>query len=274
MVLGVSYTVFDGIELLEQSIRQIREHVNFVHVAYQNVSWFGKSVNKEDLQKIDELKRKGLIDQANVYTSFSVLSNSSPQNIRIAKSYETNKRQFGLNICLSKGCTHFLSIDVDEFYIPSQFKAAKDYIINTGVTSTACKFINYVNLPIYHRGYSPAYVPFICKIDKSSKMTSSFFAKCDPTRGITDSAKKIYAFSTDSLTMHHMETIRKDLFKKYESTTRAIFNRAKTSELINNIKSIKSSESLLDFNKIIFPALGSQKIYEVENIFNIPYQTW
>jgi hypothetical protein len=71
-----------------------------------------------------------------------------------------------------------------------------------------------------------------------------------------------------------METVRKDLVKKYESTTRAIFNRTKTNELVNNIKSIRSTESLLNFNKIIFPALGSQKIYEVNNIFNIPYQTW
>lgn len=274
MRLGVSYTVFDGVELLESSIKQIREYVDFIQVVYQRTSWFGKNVSQNEISILHSLKTSKLIDSLDIFTDFKALPIVSPANIKISKSYETNKRQFGLATCLKNGCTHFISMDVDEFYDPVQFKEAKSLIISNGFTSTACRFINYVNLPIYHRGYSPHYVPFICKIDGSSKIGNRFFVTCDPTRGIIDPANRTYIFNPNSLTMHHMETVRKDLEKKYESTTRAIFQRNKTKELVNNIKSIKSATDQLNFNKIIFPSLGSQKIYEVENKFNIPYTSW
>lgn len=274
MKLGVSYNVFDGIELLESSIRQIRPFVDIIHVAYQMSSWFGKPIAKEDIEILQELLKKKLIDKLEVFINFKIVSNSTKSNISITKTYETKKRQFGLSYCLSKECTHFMSMDVDEYYLPDQFKEAKEYIISKDLSSTTCRFINYVNLPIYHRGYSPHYVPFICKINKSSKIGTPFFVPCDNTRGITDNLKKTHIFSPNVLTMHHMETIRKNLFRKYESTTRSIFKREKITELIKNIQSIKSKENILNFNKIIFPSLGNQTIYEVENKFNIPYKSW
>ena len=38
MKLGCSWNVFDGEELLEGSIKQIRQHVDYVSVSQQNVS--------------------------------------------------------------------------------------------------------------------------------------------------------------------------------------------------------------------------------------------
>ena len=41
MNLGVSYNVFDGEELLEGSIFQIRNEVDYISVVYQSISNFG-----------------------------------------------------------------------------------------------------------------------------------------------------------------------------------------------------------------------------------------
>jgi hypothetical protein len=57
-----------------------------------------------------------------------------------------------------------------------------------------------------------------------------------------------------------MESIRKDLKTKYEATTRAIFKRSNTKTLIENIKKASHMKPELDFNKIIFPALGKMRL--------------
>ena len=41
MKLGVSYNVFDGEELLESSIKSIRDNVDHISVVYQTISNFG-----------------------------------------------------------------------------------------------------------------------------------------------------------------------------------------------------------------------------------------
>jgi hypothetical protein len=105
-------------------------------------------------------------------------------------------------------------------------------------------------------------------------MTSRFFVKCDPTRGIASQVKTTHDFDPESITMHHMESIRKDLKTKYEATTRAIFKRYDTVALIDNIKKTSHARPELDFNKIIFPSLGKIKLKVCENQFEIPYEEW
>ena len=46
---GVSYSIFDGIELLEHSIKSIRNSCDYINVVYSNISWYGNKTN--DVQK-------------------------------------------------------------------------------------------------------------------------------------------------------------------------------------------------------------------------------
>jgi len=274
MKLGISYIVFDGTELLEHSIRQIRSHVDYVCVLYQNRSWFGHPVSKEDLQNLETLKKSNLIDDLIEFTQFIPLNGTTAKNIKGAKHYELQKRQFGLKMCLAKGCTHYLCMDVDEFYESSEFKKAKREIEINNYDAAAVKFINYVNLPTIHRGFDSSHVPFICKINPGAKMTSSFFVRVDPTRGIKNGGKKSHLFNKAEIKMHHMETVRKNLTAKYASTTRAIFQRSKTQELVKCITSVNENSSEFTFNKIIFPKSGKMKLTRCDNIFKIPYEEW
>jgi len=274
MKLGVTYIVFDGSELLEYTIRQIRPHVDYINVVYQEVSWFGVPLAKEDLNILRNLKNSALIDELILFKGFFPLKDITSRSIMTAKRYETEKRQFGLNLCLKQKCTHYLCMDVDEFYESNEFLNAKKEIISSGYDSTAVRFINYVNIPTLHRGFDANRVPFICKISRSSKMGSKFFVKCDPTRGISDSHRVTHEFSPNLIKMHHMETVRRNLHMKYGSTTRAIFNRSKTEELVKSIRKANANTHSFNFNKIIFPGMKSVDLTHSENLFSIPYSTW
>lgn len=274
MKLGVAYIVFDGIELLEYSILQLRKHCDYITVIYQNVSWFGKKINPDDIKILNRLKSSGLIDDLSIFNSFSPLKSPTPSNIATAKHYELSKRQFGLRKCLDAKCTHYLCMDVDEFYESSEFELAKNKIIKFGYTATAVRFINYVKLPIFHRGFDSNRVPFICSILESSKLTNRFFVKCDPTRGISNGLNKNYEFQSSEIKMHHMETVRKNLQLKYESTTRAVFKRNKITELVNRIEAVDEKTKNFSFDRIIFPGIKSVNLVKCKNIFNIPYDSW
>ena len=128
MKLGVSYIVFDGAELLESSIDQIREHVDFIQVIYQSRSWFGNPIKPDDVELMKKLKVSGKIDDLTLFDKFVPLRTKNSRDIIKAKSFEMAKRQTGLDSCLNQGCSHYLCMDVDEFYISSQFKEAKDFI--------------------------------------------------------------------------------------------------------------------------------------------------
>lgn len=273
MKLGVSYIVFDGIELLEYSIKPIKKYVDFLNVIYQRISWFGKKAKDEDLEELNRLKQIGLIDKLYEFKNFVPLNNYTQSSIVRSKGYERSKRQYGLDMCRRMECSYYLSLDVDEFYVEEQFKSAKLFIEDNKIDQSAVKYINYVNIPIIHRGMDPSYVPFICKIDRNSIIGRRFFVKCDPTRGVSGRGKT-HIFSNNSIVMHHMETVRKDIYTKYESTTRAIFNRNETGRLVEHIRSVNEDTERFDFQKIIFPKTPSQKLIKVDNIFKIPYESW
>ena len=273
MKLGVTYIAFDGIELIEHSIKQIRNHVDYISVIYQNVSWFNKKLPNESLVELKSLVNKKLVDEIIPFSSFSPLYNKSAHSILKSKGYEREKRQFALFHCLKRGCTHFLCMDVDEFYVSQEFAYAKAEIAKNNYDLTAVRFINYVNVPTVHRGYDPMRVPFICKVTNSSKLGKNFFVKCDPTRGISNGSKK-HEFNPSLITMHHMESVRKDLFLKYDSTTRAVFKRERTQALVQEIQRVNHESHLFDFKKIIFPGVNNVKLTHCKNIFNIPYESW
>lgn len=59
---GVSYSVFDGIELLRASLVNIRPHADYINVVYQDVSWFGEASAEPLLPILEKLQKEGLID--------------------------------------------------------------------------------------------------------------------------------------------------------------------------------------------------------------------
>jgi hypothetical protein len=214
MKLGVSYNLFDGEELLLYSIQSIRSHVDYINVVYQIISNHGNRANDDLEDLLQTFLKKKLIDELYFYDPN--LDLGPDQN-------EARKRNIGLQLAKYNNCTHFMNIDVDEFYDADQFKFAKQYIDDNKIGCSAAGIVSYIKEPIYGiEGFRNAYVPFICEIDSSSeiKINTFFPVLVDPTRRFSGD-KRFHLFDTNSIVMHHMGLVRRDIEKKFINSTSA-----------------------------------------------------
>lgn len=223
MVLGVSYNVFDSVDLLEESITRIRNEVDYVSVVFQSISNYGRAAKTSDIMILEDLRKRGLISH---YIDVSV----APEYTNIfadpsisVHSKEQFKRNIGLVQCREMGCTHFMSMDCDEYYLPQQFICAKAKIIAFNITNSACQLLTYYGDKKHIlEEYETYVVPFICKLAPDSKymFQSSYPYYCDPTRRIsTVATTNSYVFNRAELEMHHLSYVRSDLRQKLENSS-------------------------------------------------------
>jgi hypothetical protein len=269
MKLSVCYNIFDELDLLLYSVLQIREHVDFILVNYQNQSYFGEKLESfsNDIRKLNELKNNGMINHINIFNV-----EYAAKNIPEAKELEKRKRNEGRLICLEKGYDYYLDCDCDEFYKKEEFNRAKKFIIDNKIEFSGCHFVNYQNKPIFRsKKISDGIVPFICKLDQRYELTGAkFLGSCDPTRGynivnVPDFKKKL--FFPNDLLMHHMTGVRKDLYKKFKYTSLAALDKSRINEAVQTILSINKNNLFInsDFNFI------DKEFDIIENYFNINF---
>lgn len=211
MKLGVSYNVFDGEELLESSIKSIRDNVDYISVVYQTISNFGNECDDGLINLLEDLKSRGLVDELFKYKP--LVSKGGHFN-------EMTKRNLGLSLSEGQKCTHHMAMDTDEFYTDEQFKYLKKVMIEDGYDSGACQMVTYYKEPIYrlepHEDY---YVSLIFKIQrgKSFIMGTPFPVLVDPTRRMNPGKCKI--FTREEIEMHHMSYVRKNIKTKLTNSS-------------------------------------------------------
>ncbi len=211
MKLGVSYNIFDGEELLENSIKSIRKNVDYISVVYQEVSNFGNPCNDNLIPLIKRLKDEGLVDEIFKY---------KPQPHRGGHFNEINKRNIGLLLSEGAKCTHHMAMDSDEFYTDEQFNFLKKEMIDGDYDSSCCQMTTYYKEPQYRLDpKEDYYVSLIYKIrtGKQYVMGLTFPTLVDPTRRME--AGKCKIFSRDEIEMHHMSYVRKDIRKKLQNSS-------------------------------------------------------
>lgn len=209
MKLGVSYNVFDGEELLEGSIKQIRSEVDYISVVYQTISNFGDNCDKNLISHLEDLKSKGLVDE--IYEFFPPSFNGSGNEI--------SKRNIGLNLSKKNGCTHHMSMDTDEYYDIEQFKYLKKIMNEGNFDSSACQMTTYYKEPIYRLEPKEEYfVSLIYKIRDGIEFNSvGFPVLVDPTRRMD--CGNFRKFTRDEIEMHHMSYVRKNINKKMNNSS-------------------------------------------------------
>ena len=150
MKLGVSFNVFNGEELLEDALVNIKPYADYICVIYQDISNFG--TNEKDLSgMLEELKQKKLIDKYILYTpDFTFEGVEDWKKDVMDRTYygshnEIRKRNIGLGECRKEGCTHLLDMDTDEFYSKSQMENAMDMVEVGGYDASFCKLKTYYN---------------------------------------------------------------------------------------------------------------------------------
>jgi hypothetical protein len=211
-------------------------------------------INLKEL--LTEYKGKGLIDSFYLY---------KPQlNAPIPHINEMNKRNMGLYVCQGEGCTHFMSMDSDEFYKEDELKKVLDVMVEGNYDSSACQLQTYwksgqwvLNPPEEY------YVSLIYKIRNGVDFVlgHNFPVLVDPTRRMNPGNCKI--FTRDEIEMHHASYVRNDIAKKlFNSSSISSFGDI-IEDLINYFNDWKEGD------KAFMPDRNKYELKKVDNIFNI-----
>ena len=187
-----------------------------------------------------------------------------------ARENEKNKRKIGIRFVekMPENFTHFLFVDVDEFYTANQFKYAKELIVDKGYESTACKVFTYYKRPIWQ--ISPTgefFVPFIHKLKGPDWVGHAPYGvkdNVDPTRSYCPA--NFYEFTSGELAMHHFSYCRRDIAKKLRNSS------AKNDENFkHDDKVVEQFDSFEIGSKVPLINKNFQDIEIVPDIFNLSY---
>ena len=194
MKLAAIYNAWDGIELLPYSIASIRNHVDVIIIVWQERSNWGE-LNPEIRQ---------WLDRSNSY-DIHIQMEPGPGlgSTRFAMKHETAKRQAGINKAIELGCTHFIGMDTDEIYRPSEFGLGKLVAKANPTTSYAVPIQVYYKSPtLCLDKIDTTYVPFICPLPANTGMRKTDIL-IDPTRRTSDSYTIL-----PNVIMHHYSWVR------------------------------------------------------------------
>jgi len=247
MKLGVSYNLFDGEELLESSIKSIRDNVDHISVVYQTISNFGNECGSGLIDLLEDLKSKGLVDELFKYR---------PLVNKGGHFNEMTKRNLGLSLSEGQNCTHHMAMDTDEFYTDKQFKYLKEVMLEGDYDSGACQMVTYYKEPIYRlEPKEEYYVSLIFKTQrgKSFIIGTPFPVLVDPTRCMNPGKCKI--FTREEMEMHHMSYVRKNIKTKLTNSSAS-----------TNFKNINNIVTYYNNWKLPKPALmggAPDKFYDI-----------
>lgn len=256
MKLAASYNIFDTEELLEASIISIRSQVDYINIVYQTTSNTGEKCSDSLLTVLKQLNQKGLVDEMIKYTpNLSV----SPQKNEIIK------RNIGLRYAKKNKCSHFFSLDSDEFYRGDQIAIAKKIILESKSDFTAVRLTNYFKKPIYRMVYknqTDFYVSFIFKITlfKKFKLNSKFPVLVDPTRRVKGGS--FFLFDRNTIEMHHMTLVRKDISSKLKSSSANKLYRE------NNINKYVQYFNNWEEGQDVYPPSDYSNIIEIKKVYD------
>jgi hypothetical protein len=268
MKLGVSYNVFDGEELLESSIRYIRDQVDYISAVYQMNSWFGAKASSNLLDVLNDLVNKKYIDELYEYHSEIIEDEDATK----AHMQQIDKRNVGLELSRKESCTHHMTIDVDEFYLPDQFRYMKNYLDTENFQACALQHLQYYKDSIYII-YPPEgeYIIGIFEIQDDTKFV--YGAECpvpvDPSRKPEAGNLRLAIFARHLIQMHHMSFVRKDIRTKLMSSIAKNSinqNIDKIVDYYNNweypMQAMWAGGNLLDVLQVerMFDVYGKQKI--------------
>lgn len=207
--LALVYVVWDGEEIFTHSYRNMAPLADGVIIVWSRLS--------------NNCQNVGNFDPSRYPNAIAV--NHEPNPGKSKQMNERDKRNAGLREAKRLGFTHFLMLDVDEFYDPIEFETEKARFKNDDLHGLVCRVKTYFKKPELTIGYDPAtFVPFIHKITPSLHYAmnkrypfayDSNGPRIDPTRQLN--IKRGVEWST--ITMHHYSHVRNDIRVKIENSS-------------------------------------------------------
>eukprot|EP01121_Diplochlamys_sp_Union-15-3_P000135 TRINITY_DN10122_c0_g1_i1.p1 TRINITY_DN10122_c0_g1~~TRINITY_DN10122_c0_g1_i1.p1 ORF type:complete len:326 (+),score=18.81 TRINITY_DN10122_c0_g1_i1:63-1040(+) len=280
MKLGACYN-----KLLETSILSIKDNVDYIVVVYQTISNFGHPASPHLEEFLNYLVHRGLVNElvkyeprlfSNEEKKANISNSVSPEAIggpleTIGNQFlnELTKREIGRLKCYENGCTHFISMDADEYYLKEELRNAKELVLANNYDATACRMRVFFKEPIYE--FFPYdnmnSVPLIYKIDpkKAFKIAHPYPVVLDPTRCV-EGYTNFYHFQRAEIEMYHMSFVRKNIEKKLVNVSNRA-NYGNTTTFLEKWKYWTPEMGALHPHPYIGKIFKEIKI--VENFFNI-----
>jgi len=243
MKLAAIYNVWDGVELLSGSMKSVADGVDLFIIVFQKVSNTGEIFDPTPWIHTVNHKQMLLIE----YRPDIGLINNPGQ-------HERNKRNLGLNIAREHGCSHFLHMDCDEYYM--DFTGLVNKFKSRNITTSVCNIHSYFKSPTLRlENLDNYYVPFIHVLDEhttAGKVSQKNYGMyVDPTRTINTGD-----FPGIIGTMHHFTWIRNEIERKVRNST-----------AVNNIM---RSNLLDDYNSPFTNAGSILKDYNNQKLIRVP----
>lgn len=254
MKFGVSYNIFNGEELLEASIKSIRESVDYVSVVYQTTSNHGNECSEELVPLLNKLKEDGIVD---------ILFEYKPDKSLAPKVNELKKRNIGLLLSKRNGCDYHMAMDSDEFYVKEELEFVKKDIVDNDIDATACQMTTYYKSGSYRVDPKEEYyVSLFFKIQKGVEyeLNAEFPVLVDPSRKMKPTHFKSY--NRDEIEMYHMSYVRDDIRSKVSNAS----SRSQAWDVDSFVDYYVSWEYPM---KAKWPDGREFDIMEVENKFNV-----
>lgn len=207
--LCLIYNIWDGEEIFKHSYQNMAHLADGVIIVWSRLS--------------NNCQNVGCYEPSDYPNATHV--NHEPSPAKTKQANERDKRNAGLREAKRQGFTHFLMLDVDEFYNPEEFLMEKHRIEKNNLEGLVCRVKTYFKRPDLTIGYDPATrVPFIHKLHPSLHygMNKRYpFAydqngcRIDPTRQLN--IKQGVEWS--DITMHHYSHVRNDIRVKIENSS-------------------------------------------------------
>jgi hypothetical protein len=145
------------------------------------------------------------------------------RNIAAQFFTETYKRELGRAAAAAAGCTHFMTMDCDEFYLADQLRAAKRFVLRQSQIWSSRRVACVCTLRSPPASSLPLdelnAVPFIVQLDdrvgvRRYRLAVPSTACCSIRRASVDHAPPIELLPRSLVEMHHMTFVRKDIRSK------------------------------------------------------------
>jgi hypothetical protein len=245
--IAYNINAFDGSELINPALEQIRDQIDWITAIYQKKSYWGNPMDPEDFEELQRLKSIGLIDEIIEFV---------PDFSKYSREQECEKRNFGINLMRERGYSHVMSVDADELYSSEQFKYAKDQINKKGWPITYCSYVNYFRDLEHYLVYPfrPG-VPFIHSTFFNYTYNSGCVMPSDPTRRInnpTNIGTKV--FDDSEIRMIHLAWVRKNIRKKLENwSAKNFFDKSLVDAAVERYENYKEGDDA----KLLFNVPGN-----------------
>lgn len=255
MRLAVCYTVFNGLELLEKSIEQIRDQVDVIIICYQKIS----NTGNENVELMPFLRRFSM--QTKIH-----LIEFAPDLRRNTKENEINKHNLMLEYARLMECSHFLLSACDHFYDEIQFVNAKNQCEMLDFDVTFTKMYTYFKHPTYQlTPIEDYYMPFICKLHQNTRIEKikHYPVLVDPSVQV-NTFEEWNLFEENEIMMHHYSMVRINIKEKFKNAAASI---RWTKEMIETFVSEYKNHDIVINPELTY--FQKRKIKVVPNYFNL-----